>query len=295
MSAATITAGLSPPPDPNQDRGGSAMPQGIAAVLAVASILADYGRHLIDTVEHRALRRCFGTIAQYFGTTALPVIIAHLYRGVMRAIALEDMLRKRAKSGRDLKILTPRAHMPRKPPTAAGPAELLTATPATPAATQATPPRRRARPDVLLSVDDVPSMQQLEAEVRRRPVGRTIVDICRDLGIAPILCTGPFWNQVFLAIHCYRGSLSKMMLEMLRREKLFDREHWKHPKLELPEQTTAGVRQSLGFLIGEQAVDPLRPQPATGRLTPPEPGAPAALAAPYVPVAAAATGPPTRS
>jgi hypothetical protein len=125
-------------------------------------------------------------------------------------------------------------------------------------------------------------MALLEAEVRRRPIGRTIADICRDLGIAPTLCTGSFWNRLFLAIHAYRGSVGNLVLEMRQREKQFDHDHWRHPNLALPEQTREAVCRVLGFPIGEQPVDPFRPAPAGGAMA----------AAPYSPVAAVATGPP---
>jgi hypothetical protein len=127
-------------------------------------------------------------------------------------------------------------------------------------------------------------MAQIEAEVSRRPVGQTIVDICCDFGISPILCDGSFWNRVFEAIHCYRGSFGNIMGEMRRREKRFDNEHWQHPKLELPEQTRDGVRRVLGFRIGEPPVDPFRPVP--------EPSDPDSVTTPSVQVAAVATGPP---
>jgi hypothetical protein len=71
---------------------------------------------------------------------------------------------------------------------------------------------------------------------------------------------------------------------MRRREKRFDDEHWKHPGLALPEESGEGVRRELGFLIGEQPVEPHRPMS--------EARAAASVAAPNAPVAEAATGPP---
>lgn len=119
-------------------------------------------------------------------------------------------------------------------------------------------------------------MAQIEAEVRRRPVGRTIVDICRDLGVSPGLCEGTFWNRVFTAIHCFRGSISNVVLEMRRREQVFDKNvQDRSPGLDWPEETREGIRRVLGFLIGEPLVDPFSAAPSPG-----------------APVAAAATGPP---
>ena len=143
-------------------------------------------------------------------------------------------------------------------------------------------PVRGSVPEEPLTLETLPSMAQLDAEALRRPIGQSIVAICRDFGISPSLCEGAFWNRVFMAIHSYRGNLSNVVLEMQRREKQFDKDYWKHPDLPLPEQTREGIRRVLGFRIGEPPVDPFRPAP----------DAPASVAAPSAPVAAAATGPP---
>jgi hypothetical protein len=290
-TATTLTAGLAALPDPPKDRPGRPVPEGIAAMLSVLTILIEYGRHLAETIEHRAIWRGFATIAQFFGTAAMPVILAHIQRGLMRALALEQMLLRRAARGRDLAILTRRTHIRRAAEPTAPQAEPVTAQAAAPLPAEAPPEQQPAArpvrgnfPEEPLTLDKLPSMAQLEAEVRRRPIGQTIVAICRDLGISPSLCDGMFWNRVFMAIHCHRGSLGNIVLEMRRREKRFDKEHWQHPNLALPEQTREGIRSVLGFRIGEPPVDPFRPVPA--------PGAPASVAAPNVPVAEAATGPP---
>ncbi len=290
MVAATNAPGPATPPDPQPDRPSKPVPERIAEILAIAGILAEYGRHLAATIEHRAIWRGFATIAQFFGTAAIPRILPYLQRGIMRAVALQRVLTRRAARGRDLVVLARPDRSRRKPPpqpeAAPQPPAALTAgaDPAAPPAApgQAAPPARRPGPEEPLTLDTLPAMAQLEAEVRRRPIGRTIVDICRDLGIAPTLCAGPFWNRLFMAIHAYRGSTGNLVLEMRRREKQLDQDHWRYPNLGLPEETREAACRVLGFSIGEPPVDPFRPAPPGGAMA----------AAPCSPVAAVATGPP---
>ena len=111
-------------PDPLPHRIGPPNPRPSASRKSSpsSSILATYGRHLAQTLEHRAVARGFATIARFFGTVALDTILAHIHRGLMRAIALERMLRLRAARGRDLRILAPRASRRREPPREDAPA-----------------------------------------------------------------------------------------------------------------------------------------------------------------------------
>jgi len=289
MSAAQNAAGLPPRSAPAQERPGRPAPARIAEILAVVAVLASYGRHLAQTLEHRAVARGFATIARCFGTVAIDTILAHLHRGLMRAMALERMLRLRAARGRDLRILAPRAPSRREPPAqdaadagqtaGSAPPAALTQEPdaATPAAVRQAEARVARRLAALepLTLDTLPPMETIEAEVRRCPIGRTIAAICRDLGIAPSLCDGMFWNRVFDAIRLYRGGLGSFVLEVKRREQRFEKEEWKHPGLDLPEETRDGIRRVLGFRIGETPLDPF-----------------AVVAAPGARFAAAATGPP---
>jgi hypothetical protein len=114
-------------------------------------------------------------------------------------------------------------------------------------------------------LESLPTMAELEREVRRRPVGRTIAAICLDLGVSPRLCTGWFWNGLFQAMLDYRGNLIGVLQELRRRETQFETLSWKHPRSRPPEQTPQAVRQVLGFFIGEPPVDPRH------SITPPHP------------------------
>jgi len=215
------------------------VPAGIAPVLRIVTILIAFGGHLAATLERRARGRGFATIAQFFGTATVASILPHLRRGILRAEALQRLLLARALRGRDLRPPAP----PRPPRRPAQPA-----------------PRRSARrigKQEPLTLATLPSADQLDAEVRRRPIGRTLAAICRDLGVAPLLCQGAFWNELFAAIPEHGGNLVRLVLDLQgRAERYVKQEVRRHPELGWPEETSEGIRRVLGFFIGEPPVDP---------------------------------------
>ena len=254
MPAASDTAGLASHPDPQPDRPGTAMPANIGFLLYIVRILADYGRHLSATLEHRAVARGFSIIAQCFGTANVVVILAHLYRGIMRAVALERILLARAARGRDLAVHGARDRRKPQPPARAGTEP--PAPPEPPARTPAPPRGWRTGPDEPLDLAHLPSMAEIEAEVHRRPPGCVIADICQDLGVRPWLCSGSFWNELFDGLRCFGGNLARYYSEMRQREVRFEKELDRNPALGWPEQTPDAIRRVLGFFVGEVPVDP---------------------------------------
>jgi len=241
------------PPDPAQDRPSGAMPERIATLLHVIRILLGHGRRLAETVKHRAAAPGFTCIAACFGTASLPVILAHLHRGILRAVALERVLLARAASGRDLNFVAPRIRTNTRPPASTDQSADSKAASPTPQIPVPRPTRS------LLGCDHpadfyTPTLEQLEAQVRRRPLGRTIVDICLDLAVVPGFCTGAFWNELFDLTRCYGGSVTTLVQERWRREQAFDREQDTHPthdRLWLDPRREA-IRRTLGFFIGEE-------------------------------------------
>jgi hypothetical protein len=209
------------PPDPPQDHPGNPVPEYIGALLHAVGILLGYGRHLLATVHRRAAAPTFPIIAACFGTANLSTIQAHLNRGILRAIALERFLLARAATGRDVEIVTRRTRTAETSPAPADPQPELPVD-------QPAKPTRAPRPSPPPGCDDpelfMPTLEELERQVRRRSLGRTYVDICSDLAVVPSFCTPAFWSDMFQVIHYLSGSIETVMREKFRREQAFAKE-----------------------------------------------------------------------
>ena len=258
------------PADPPQDQPGSTMPEYITALLHAVGILLGYGRHLLETVRQRAAAPTFPAIAACFGTANLSTILAHLNRGTLRAAALERFLLARAATGRDINMVIRRTRADEAQPA-----------PADPQADQPAKPKAAKRPSLPPGSDDpelfMPTPEDLDRQVRRRAVGRTIAEICRDLAVVPGFCTPAFWNGIFEIMHYFGGSVADVMREKTNREQAFIQEQGKKQgsTLDWLHLEPDEMRQVLGFFIGEPPVNPFG-QSAT----------------PGVPATALATGPP---
>jgi hypothetical protein len=214
------------------------MPERLAALLQIVRVLLGHGRRLAETATVGATVPKFSTVAAVLGTYNLPVILARIQRGVLRLIALDNYLLARLEKGRDLAVLQPRERTPDTPPAEPWPVQ--------------TPKPRAPKfdPDSL----HIPTLEELEVEVRRRPIGRTIAYICMDLAVIPGFCTGDFWNDIFQSLQDYGGSLTTLYAVRTRREISFKRERDRRPETwdwDWRDLRRPTVRQVLGYLIGE--------------------------------------------
>ena len=259
---------------PGQTTPARTIPARIAALLHTVRILLGYGRHLAATAPQRSASTDFNAVAACFGTGRLDTIMAHLQRGLLRAMALERVLLQRAARGRDIGSVASREHA-----TAiefqAAPAD-LPAAPADPSADPADPsaepadlpveqptvaqvarkPARRSRPAGWNAPElFMPTLGELEAQVRRRPLGRTLVEICLDLAVVPGFCTGAFWNELFDSIRLHGGSVATLMQEKTHRESLFSKEQDRTmgSNWDWLEMGREALRRVLGCFIGEVA------------------------------------------
>ena len=166
-------------------------PSRVGRLLDLVRKLIDYGKELAATIRRRAFTDPSSIIC-CFGTADVALILARIARGLHRANALEARLIRSADRLDAAPPAAPSQPRPRAPrPTVA------------PAAAETDP--RLAR---------LPTPAQIAAEVRRRPIGAVIADICRDLGIMP---SHPLWRELQHLIIRYGGNMAKLVKTILDR------------------------------------------------------------------------------
>ena len=185
---------------PDPDRDGAPMPANISGLLSILRVLLHFGRHLAATIERVAATRDFWLFSAVFGTTSLPVIHAHLHRGILRAVALESLLLQRAATGQDI------AASPLPP--SAGDANADPCNEQFEAQT-ARLTAERAQYDAPADPANLATAEQIESEVRARPIGRTIAEIRRDLGIIAMMCTREFWDAMTDATRYFENAAAE--------------------------------------------------------------------------------------
>ena len=117
------------------------------------------------------------------------------------------------------------------------------------------PATRRPTPDS----DDplhfaIPSLKELEAQVRRHSIGRTIAEICLDLGISPAVCEGAFWFQISEVLRQFDGNFAHFNEVQRNRRKAFQQERSHRPRTwtwDLWDKPKDAMRQMLGYVLGE--------------------------------------------
>ena len=198
--SAPPTSSPTVPPDPHQDHAGAvaAEPSRTARLLGLVRMLMDYGFELVCTLQRRAAANdvSVSAMTRPFGTRNFALILARITRGLRLAGALEERLMRRPVSEE------------KKPASTSAPSQRQPRA-ARPAA------RRLEDPDPRLAL--LPTPEQIAADIRRRPVGAVIADICRDLGILP---GHKLWRELSLAIIDHGGSLVRLSEDIFKRLRL---------------------------------------------------------------------------
>ncbi len=241
------------PPAPTQGRPGKAVPACIAAILSVVRVFLGYGKHLDQTLPEQTAHSGFPAIAIGFGTHDLRRILGHVQRGILRATMLQQYLLARAAQGRDIE--------PTERPAPAEQAD-IEAMEMKLRPSRETPRRvRKTDPDDPLHFS-MPTLKELESQVRRRSIGRTIAEICMDLGVTPSSCDGAFWNRFYLTLINFGGKFEDFFEVQERRKAAFKKERDKRPSTgnwDWCDRPKVVIRQLLGYLLGESP--PRRPPP----------------------------------
>jgi hypothetical protein len=185
-------------------------PSRSSRLLGVVRQLIHYGRQLVTTLRDNPRR---------FGAGDIALILARITRGLLRAEALEARLIRNA-ARPDAAPAPPRAPFHRRSP------------PARAADTASEPLVPGLDPAICL-----PTAEQIAAEVRRRPIGAVIADICRDLGIMP---SHPLWRELQLVIIRHGGSLARLVKDILRHAFERPASVWPAAPLQPPAASGAG-------------------------------------------------------
>jgi hypothetical protein len=197
MSAATTAPAPTTQPAPwpvLADRRGC-----LARLLGLVRKLIDHGKQLAAAVGQRSLANHPVLARCCFGTLDIALILSRITLALQRATALEARLLRSA-ARPDPKPRPPRVSPPRTPRAPQAPADV--------------DPRLAA----------LPTPEQIAAEIRRRPVGAVIADICRDLGI---MADHPLWRELHTAIMLHGGSLAGFLKDMFDRTRATRHERMK--------------------------------------------------------------------
>jgi hypothetical protein len=163
----------------------------------VQSLIA-FASTLVETLSVHTHPTAHAAIALRFGTTNLTLITARIARALLMAMALNRRLARIARQ-----LDNPVAQRP-----------------ASPARTNPIRPRAARAPALDQAADDaallarLPTAEEIAAQIRHRPIGRVLEDICRDLGILP---SDPLWRDLQLPIIANGGNLVRLFKRVTTR------------------------------------------------------------------------------
>jgi hypothetical protein len=181
-----------PTQTPDLDRAAirRAVPAGIAQVLYVLRFLIDYACHVAAKAEMCAMMDDLRPVIVPFAKSIqIDQLIIRVARGIKRALALQDMLRERAVTGRDIEPVQRR----QRSGSGGGGSQ-----------------RNGQDKDKPPQPERLPSAAEIAAELERKPIGAVVAAICHDIGIVPSDMTPEQWQALRAVISTYGGSQAKL-------------------------------------------------------------------------------------
>ena len=211
MSGPPTAAAPTDRPDPHQDRpaqdrpaqdrvaGGTDASRYTWHLIGLVRRLIDYGKQLAGALQQRSPATNLAEASRGFGTIDIALILAHITRGLLRAVALEARLIDRA------------GRQPAAPQPAQGSALANAPSQRRPRAAQ---PAAQPADEADSRLVHLPTPADIAADIRRRSVGAVLADICRDLGILP---SHPLWQELSQAVIGNGGGLRTLYRDMVER------------------------------------------------------------------------------
>jgi hypothetical protein len=144
--------------------------------------LIDYGKQLGTALTQRTAD--LASVTREFGTKDIALILGRIRCGLERANLLEARIIDEAAQLDAGAAREAREAAPRAPPAAPRP----------PAPPKEQPDPRLAR---------LPTSEEIAEQVRDRPIGAVLADICRDLGIVP---SHPLWLELMVLVPEHGGN-----------------------------------------------------------------------------------------
>jgi hypothetical protein len=197
-------AGLPDLPDPQLDRAdtGTPAPNRAGRLLGFLRKVIGYGKELAASLQQRAAPcpEHVVRVMRDFGTADIGLILASITRALLRAAALEARVASRGDQPDD--VPAPARAIPERLPR---PTPRHTRLPAGQSDTDADP-----------RIVRMPTPEKIAAQIRRRPAGAVLADICFDLGIGT---NHPLWPELRSVINENGGNAVALMLRIFRRER----------------------------------------------------------------------------
>jgi hypothetical protein len=205
---APITAvAQTPRPDPQPDPAGAvcAAPNRFARALVLVRKLIDYGVQLASTLTHRTAATDLFAVTRSFSTDDIAEILARIARALHLATSVEDKL--------IIDAARPERQPPAGPPSSPGRAPAASPKAATAGAGHAAPsvaPGSTAESGLTRML----TAEEIAHQLRHRPLGAVIADICLDLGIGP---SHPLSRELFHVMLDHGGNPAGLFATIVKR------------------------------------------------------------------------------